>query len=237
MKEKLTREFGIRVRHCDIRGRLALHELFKFMQECAVEHARELGVGMEHIAVTNKTFVLSRVVINIFNMPSLDDDIQISTYPAGIEKLFFVRDYEIFCKGCLVASARTLWVVIDIDSRRPDRNLAKSVDFSFNTNESLGLMNPVKPGLPDNGELVMDTLVRYTDLDILGHVNNSSYIRWSSDCLGEKFYSSHENYSITVNFSSEMKDGEKLMVYSEGNLLMGKSGDGRETFRAKVEVY
>jgi acyl-ACP thioesterase len=191
---------------------------------------------MDQIAVTNKAFVLSRAVINIIEMPSLDEVIQITTYPAGIEKLYFVRDYEMFCNGRLFASARTLWLVIDIDTRRPDRNLAKSVDFPLNTNLDLGLTNPVKPRLPEATEPIYSTLVRYSDIDILGHANNSSYVRWAGDCLGEDFFKNNESYSITLNFSSEMKEGDELSVFSDGSLFMGKSSGDRETFRVMVET-
>ncbi|MBN1623592.1 MAG: hypothetical protein JXN10_07120 [Clostridia bacterium] len=235
MKENLTREFDVRVRHCCKNGKLALHELFKFMQECAVLHAYELGVGMDQIAVTNKAFVLSRAVINILEMPSFGEVIKLTTYPAGIEKLYFIRDYEMFCNGRLFASARTLWLVIDIDTRRPDRNLAKSVDFPLNTNPALGLINPLKPGLPETVEPIFNTMVRYSDIDMLGHANNSSYIRWAGDCLGEDFFKNNNSYSITVNFSSEMKEGEELRIFYDGILMLGKSSGDRETFRVMIE--
>ncbi|HPJ22375.1 MAG TPA: thioesterase, partial [Clostridia bacterium] len=231
MKERLTKHFDIRFSHCDRNGRLALHELFKMMQECAVLHAHELGVGMQRIAVTNQTFVLSRAVINILGMPSMDERIEITTYPAGIERLFFIRDFEMHCNGRLFASARTLWLVIDIASRRPDRNLARQVDFPFNTNDSLGLVNPEKPGVPAKTEPVFVSRVRYSDIDILGHANNSAYIRWTVDCLGEEFFRSNERYSMTVCFSSEMTDGEVLEIFHDDNLIMGRGSEGRETFR------
>lgn len=235
MKERLTKKFGIRVRHCDSRGKLALHELFKLMQECAVEHAHDLGVGMDQIAVTNKAFVLSRVLINIVEMPNLNDDIEITTYPVGIDKLFFIRDFEMHIGGRLFASARTLWLIIDLKTRRPDRNMARDVDFPYHYNESLGLTNPVKPGVPDECEPGFCTTVRYSDIDVLGHANNSSYIRWAGDCLGEDFFKNNQSYSITVNFNSEMKNGEQLNIFTDGSNLLGKTNEGRETFRILVE--
>jgi acyl-ACP thioesterase len=235
MTGRLERTFKIMVRHCDENGKLALHELFKFMQDCAISHADELGVGMNDMAGSGKTFILSRVGLDVIDMPGLHDELQVITYPSGIDRLFYVRDFEIYCRKRLVASARTLWLVIDLSTRRPDRKMARTVSFPFHINEQLGLSNPLKPDAPSETEPVYKSTVMHTDIDVLRHANNSCYVRWTSDCLGSTFFGKVTSYKITVNFSLEMKKGDEIYIYREGLSFLGKNGEGRETFRAFIE--
>jgi len=238
MSDIYTADFSIMVRHCDREGKLFLHELFRFMQDCAISHAHVLGVGMDTIETTGKAFVLSRVKLNVLKMPVRGSELNIRTYPSGIERIFFIRDFEIFCDGKLCAYARTLWLYIDIETRMPDRMLARNAEFKHHVNEKLGLTNPQKPVLePMNDKPAIITEVRHTDIDVMGHVNNACYIKWISDCLGHGFFSEYDSYCITANFTSEMKEGETALIGKSGTHFIVTDQNGRETFRASVGEF
>lgn len=222
--------------NCDRFGNLAISELFKFMQECAIDHAHILGVGMESIEELNQAFVLSRAFVDVKSMPEHGSEIKIVTYAVGVERMFFIRDFEMYCNDILFASARTLWLLLNLKTRRPDRNLARTVKFPFYYNEQIGLKTPKKPSKIENKLLSFSHEVMHSDIDILGHVNNSAYIKWASDSLGKSFFGKNSCYTLNIAFLSEMKEGEQLLVYRDGLNIMGKSGDERETFRINVEI-
>ena len=229
------KSFDIEVSHCDCFGRLKASELFKFMQECAMVHAEHMGVGMEKMHSLNRTFVLARMKINIASMPSIGDSMKIKTYPFGIERLFYIREFEISINGIKSAEARSIWLVIDLASRRPVRDRDFGKNFPKVTNENVNMDNPDKPVVAKDAPLIMERTVGYSDVDILGHANNSCYVAWACDCIGSGFFSDNLPFSITINYSSELKETECVKIIGEDMTFCGINESGGEAFSAKVE--
>lgn len=235
MVEFYEKEFDIRVHHCDRYGFLRPAELFKFMQDCAMTHAELMGVGMAAMHEMNSTFVLSRMKIDIIAMPSYGDKLKIKTYPAGIEKIFYIREFDIRCRGAQSAKARSLWLVIDIHTRRPVRNREFGRNFPEVKNPDVEMSSPARPRCNKQDSVIMEKSVVYSDVDILGHANNTSYVAWTCDCLGSEFFEDNPSYTITINYSSELKEGECVRIISENMTFCGIDGTGGEAFSAKVE--
>lgn len=89
--------------------------------------------------------------------------------------------------------------------------------------------------IPDGIEEFLVRKVGYSDIDILGHANNSVYIAWACDCVGSDFFRDNKPYSITINYSSELSDGEYVRIVGENLSIKGINESGRESFSAKVE--
>ena len=58
----------------------------------------------------------------------------------------------------------------------------------------------------------MRRTVRYSDLDVNGHMNNCRYMDWVSDTLPGSFHGSHRVSEFTVNYLSEAREGEELRL-------------------------
>nr|MDA3824149.1 thioesterase [Bacteroidales bacterium] len=82
--------------------------------------------------------------------------------------------------------------------------------------------------------------VRYSDLDIVGHVNNVKYIEWCTDVLDSELLINKGVADFEINFMSEAKSGEKVeistsemkdsVVWLSGKNLVTE----KECFRAKI---
>jgi len=235
MVEIFEKTFTIEVSHCDRFGRLKASELFKFMQECAMNHAELLGVGMEAMHSKNQTFVLSRMKINIFSMPSIGETLFIKTYPHSIERLFYIREFEITVNGAKSAEARSLWLVINLKTRRPVRDREFATDLPVITNVNVNMSSPEKPVISDNVSEFEIRKVGYSDVDILGHANNSCYIAWTCDCIGSEFFEENPSYSVIINYSSELSEGECVRIIGENMTFRGLNESDRESFSAMIE--
>ena len=235
MLKVYSRTFPIQVSNCDMHGRLKVSELFRFMQECAMEHAELMGVGMEPMHKLNRTFVLSRMKINVLKMPCFGDELEIKTYPFGIERLFYVREFEIKANDVKAAEAKSLWLVINLENRRPVRDRDFGQDFPRVANENVDMDSPVKPSVPEDAGEIMRRRVGYSDVDILGHANNSAYVAWTCDCIGSEFFKDNTAYSVTINYSSELSEGEYVRIIGEDMLFKGINESGKESFSAMVE--
>lgn len=89
--------------------------------------------------------------------------------------------------------------------------------------------------------------VRFTDLDINGHMNNCRYLDWITDLLPGSFYEGHSIREFTVCYLSELREGEELALHWEmrdGPMLQveaqrpnvsGSTGHSR-VFSARIEL-
>lgn len=235
MVEIYEKAFDIEISHCDCYGRLKVSELFKFMQECAMNHAELMGVGMEAMHVLESTFILSRMKINILTMPSFRENIVIKTYPAGIERLFYIREFEISSDGVKIAEARSLWLVINFKTRRPVRDREFGSGFPCVSFASINMESPEKPVVRVDAPEILSKTVGYSDIDILGHANNTCYIAWVCDCLGSSYFKDNPAYSITINYSHELSESECVKIIGEDMTFCGINESCRESFSAMVE--
>jgi acyl-ACP thioesterase len=235
VNEFYEKSFEVRVHHCDIYGNLMVPELLKFMQDCAMTHAEILGVGMEAMHMGNMTFVLSRLQLNILRMPSFGSEITIRTYPVDIERLFYIREFYITEGGEKFAEARSMWLVIDLDSRRPVRDAGFAQALPRWKCPDVDMKSPKKPRCNAEAPVLLEKRVMYSDVDILGHANNTRYAEWTCDCAGTVFFEGNPSYSIIINFSSELKEGECVKIIGEGNIYCGVNEYGREAFSAQLE--
>jgi len=96
--------------------------LLKFLQEAAKQHADEIGWGVETLMKNKMTWMLSRADIRIKSLPEIGEQIEIETWPSGIDRLFALRDFIIRDgKGNEIGSAVYGWLLIDLETRRPIR--------------------------------------------------------------------------------------------------------------------
>ncbi|MBN2558827.1 MAG: hypothetical protein JXB33_08755 [Clostridia bacterium] len=236
MNDFHERIFGIGFGHCDEFGFMKVHELFRMMQECAAEHAEMLGVGMEAMKRRNNgSFVLSRMRIDVDSMPRSGDRLNIKTYPVGTDRLFYIRDFEICVDKMPSARARTCWLVINLESRRPlrDRSLASGIPVYGGG--SIDSSAPARPEASKDLPELLSVRAGYSDVDVLGHVNNTRYVEWVCNALGSVFFKGGGGYSMVVNYASELNEGDVVSIRGGDGVFMGINNNGVESFTAKAE--
>lgn len=106
MEHRIYRE-NIRVRHreADRNGRLKLLSWFDFLQEAAANHAARLGVGLNALTERGQLWVLSRLKLEIRRSPQIGEELTVETYPSGVNRLFFTREFQVFDKSGEVIAA------------------------------------------------------------------------------------------------------------------------------------
>ncbi|HAG15107.1 MAG TPA: hypothetical protein DCG69_01085 [Bacteroidales bacterium] len=199
----------------DFKGHLSLPAMFNFTQETAWKHAEEIGLGFEKLGKQNLAWVLFGIRIKVMNQwPTWQDRFTIETQPKGISGMFANRDYRMLnAQNELIAIGSSNWVIIEIDSRRPQRldhhfSHLRFVDGSVNLIERLKL----KEEFP---HLLSAHKVKSSDIDLYGHVNNAKYISWLSDLYTPDQLANHPLDEILINFVQETRFGEEIEIYSD----------------------
>lgn len=229
--------FKIKSYESDFKGKMTLHAFFLFLQECAWQNALENGFGYEFVEKEKALWVLSRVKVDLDEIPNWKDTIQIKTWPRQAEGLLALRDYLLFSDEKIIARVSSSWLVLDKKTKRPRR----IADFEFSKADFLSEKAIEKPidKIIMNKDMVgiEERKVYSSDLDVNGHVNNATYVKWITDA---HFSISKEQLkTFTINYISELYLEEKFTIsYSRTDniftYLLKNSETGKEVCSAKL---
>jgi medium-chain acyl-[acyl-carrier-protein] hydrolase len=248
--------FPVRFGAIDKSDRLTLDAIFQFFQEAAICHAENLNVGREDMLRTGQIWILSRMSVIVKRRPKYFEKITVRSWPRGGEKLFAVRDYDIRDKDDIpVVCARSGWIVLDVEKRRPLR--PQSVMDSLPLNEGENALSPEDSAIAaleerSNLQKTAERKARYTDLDFNGHVNNVRYIQWIEDAIEPQLLEKADKMRLDINYLNEILGGEIIEIMSakieDDNCANAFAFEGRKAeggqaasqqaaFRAELRLY
>jgi len=196
---------------------LKLSSLFNYLQDIASLHSENLGIGINYIQQKfNVAWVMVRILVDIDRMPHWNEDIFIETWPMEPKKLEFERDFIVRDQqGNVLVSAISSWVILDVDKREIRKSeLIKREYPAFEEKRAIdGRMGKLKP----NGELshVYSRKIGYSDIDINGHLNNSKYIDYITDCFSLKDHGKYTAKSLQVSYVNEAMAGETIILHKD----------------------
>ncbi|MCL2411419.1 MAG: thioesterase [Treponema sp.] len=244
-QETLPIRFGV----IDKSDRLTLDAVFQIFQEAAISHAENLGVGREDMASAGHVWVISRMTVQVDRRPKYCDTVTLHTWPRGFDRLFTIRDYQIKDKnGQNLVSARSAWLIIDIEKRRPIRPQGLMDHMPLNEGlEALSKEAGAVTSLPEQTNLkkIAEKKALYTDLDYVGHVNNVRYIQWIEDALEPQLFENADKMRIDICYLSEITRGEAVEIFSapiptESGTAFAfegrKTNNGSTAFRAELRL-
>lgn len=228
---QFEKDFEVLSFQIDPQGKLRWSCLADMMQEVAWRHADSRDFG-QHLFDLGYMWVMSRFEIQVNSLPSWGEKIIVKTAGRGIDKLFALRAFEV-CKesGEVLATAMSAWLLLDIQSKRPQRpdKVLPSELFAVVTDSGL---TPVKVDLLTDADVGTVFQVRHSDLDMNNHVNNVSYIRWVEDFMREKTWNFQ---TILVNYLAEVSAGQLIELNyqkAEDQVLVEGKVEGKLVFSA-----
>jgi len=251
--------YPVRFGVIDKSDRLTLDSMFQFFQEAAISHAENLEVGREDMFRKSQGWVLSRISVMVDRRPNYGETITVRTWPRGGEKLFALRDFDIRDKDDIpVVSARSGWLIVDLEKRRPVRPQAVMDNLPQNTGLNALAWGPAaisensnlkKTETAAEGATVRGTERKalYTDVDYNGHVNNVRYVQWIEDSIEPQQLERASKMRLDINYTSEILYGEAIELLSapieDENGANAFAFEGRKTennqtaFRAELRLY
>lgn len=243
---EFTREFPIQSHLVDCTKRLKAVSFMLMTQEMALFGADQLGFGYDSMDVHHTTWVLSRMRMCFDKLPVWRDNVDITTWHKGLSGPFFLRDFEMKDKeGNMLATATTSWVVIDTVDRnfvKPERMqelVPSNEDELRHAIETPAPKVPAARGVEPFAERVHE--VHYSDVDIVGHANNTKYVEWAFDMLDPQVLVNGTVSEVVVNFNHEALLGDKVLLRAfekpaeSGRLFIVEgSCEGTQVFATKI---
>ena len=238
----LTREFSISSYDLNPKGQARLTTMANFFQEMAYHHASELGLGYDDMKSRKTTWVLSRMRIHMKRYPVWNERIRLETWPSGAERLFALRDFRVLdSKGEVIGMASTAWLILDIDTHRLIRPKEMMEQFKMIVHDVQMFDKPLdKIVMPGEGRKLMEHRVVFSDLDIVGHVNNVRYMEWCIDAATSADNAAEKICELEINFNHEALFGDLIDIsgYASGNesyFVATRQGGGQEIISAKLK--
>ncbi|MCB0805708.1 MAG: hypothetical protein KDC05_07895 [Bacteroidales bacterium] len=196
----------------DKTGKMSLAAISRYLQETAWKNAEALGFGYNRAKELNQFWVLVRQLINMDRLPLWGETIEIETWPRDVDGIWAFRDYLINDeKGNRLGGVASSWMVVDGETHRPQKpEIVRHALPILNEKMALGEAAS-KIVIPENCESIDSRLVRFTDMDYNGHVNNAKYIEWAMDALSlNNLLRPFQN--LLINFISEAVEGESVKI-------------------------
>lgn len=203
MISKMVEEHVLKSYQCDRYGFMRPISLMNELQGLAGKHADMLGLGRDICCARGIAWVMTRLYVDIVDMPRANDKLIYTTWPSVSDALRSERDFDIRDEtGKLKIRAISQWVLIDLKTRRPVR-----ISEAFP--EWTGLSERVWKRDFDKCSDFVPTQARsigcrYDDVDINQHINNAVYTVWATESVGFDFRDSHKLRGVDLYFEREI---------------------------------
>ena len=211
MKGFYEREMTVLPSMCDADGLLGIPNAFALFMDLATEHAEVLGIGFRDLWPKGLFWLTARTKIRFYRRPRMVETVALRTWPETPERSRCNRDYRMERGGEVLIEGKTEWMVMNMKTGRlhpadsvfpeglellPDRVLPEPFlrmadDFS---------------GAEDLGTY----LVRSTDIDIGGHMNNAAYLRAMFGAFSNAELNAMKIRSVDALFRSPCFEGDTL---------------------------
>ncbi len=235
--------YQVRSYEVDGGGRLRPVTLLNYLQDSAGSHAAALGFAVSQLRRRQVTWVISRYHVRFSRYPRRGEELEVRTWPSARQTLFALRDFEV-CDlfGVPAVTATSSWALIDLERRKPVRLAEHLVDYPVIGRRALEDDFASLP-VPVQVDLELPFRVRYGDLDLNAHVNNTVYVDWALETVPAEIARNWVVESLEIGFRAEAFYGDRVLVRTQA-LESGEKAvfvhqlvsdrDGRELTRLRT---
>lgn len=222
----------------DFKGRVPLPMIGNYLLHAASSHAGERGFGYSDMTEKHTAWVLSRMAIEMYAYPKMAEEITLLTWVGDVGRLFTERCFELQNKeGKPYGFARSIWAAIDLETRRPTlldvEGLSSYISERPCPIEKSGKIPPV-----ENETAGTAFTVKYSDLDINGHLNSIKYIEHLLDHFDIELFKEKEISRFEIAYQAEGQYGMELNIHSaqtaDERYNMAITHEGKAICRAAV---
>lgn len=235
--------------HCDLNNNLFIGHLGNHLLNAADFHSSDRGYGMVYLNTIHRTWVLSRLVIELNQIPKAYEKFVVETWIDSAMRYFTSRNFKITNNdGRIFGYGKSIWAMIDTETRQPSDILSVReglINEYVDKDYPCPIVKPSRVKIDDNAELVRTIETHYNDVDINGHINSIKYIEHVLNLWDVDWYREHQIKRFEIAYTSESHQGDSLSFYrtsstdeeNQYNLKITRSKSGQEeleTCRCKI---
>ena len=191
----------------DMNGHIKLPDVILLSLQVSGMQSIELGVSDKTILEDyNLVWIITEYDIEVVRLPRFAEEITIETEALSYNRLFCYRRFTIYDEtGQELIHMLATFVLMDRDSRKvhavePEIVAPYQSDFDKKL-----IRGPKYESLEE--PVSKDYHVRFYDLDMNGHVNNSKYLDWIFEVMGADFLTQYIPKKINLKYVKEVRPG------------------------------
>ena len=206
----------------DMNGHIKLPDVILLSLQVSGMQSIELGVSDKTILEEhNLVWIITDYDIEVVRLPRFAEEITIETEALSYNRLFCYRRFTIYDEeGRELIHMMATFVLMDRDSRKVhavEPEIVAPYQSDFDKKLIRG------PKYEPLEELVSkDYHVRFYDLDMNGHVNNSKYLDWIFEVMGADFLTQYIPKKINLKYVKEVRPGGVITSAVERSGLESK---------------
>lgn len=205
-------QFTLSPGECNAEKEMPLWLIAERIIALASNHADTWGIGFKDLAATCRSWVLSRLAIEIDHYPKVGETYTMTTWIESYNRHFSERNVEILdSEGKPFGYSRSVWFVMDMNTRQ-------SSDISDLSCMSEKIIDHICPIAKQsrfktvNSSRQTSHIFQYSDIDYNRHVNSVSYIRLLLNQWNLAFYDSHRISRFEISYLRECLPGKQAIV-------------------------
>lgn len=185
--------------------------LLKYMQEAANYQTAYSHPSAHELREMGRHFVVTKLSLTVHTPLYAWDEITVSTWACPSKGATFNRCAQIERDGQVCATLTSAWALLDANTESIVR--VNDVEFDFGCDEPIPQELPLKVRIPQEIPLRLlgEHTVRYRDIDVNGHMNNTVYADilygFLKNCTEQRIT------ALSVNFLNEAPFASTFKVY------------------------
>jgi medium-chain acyl-[acyl-carrier-protein] hydrolase len=225
-------QFSVHASDTDYRSKGKLSFILDIMQCAADSAVGKLGISVEEILNAGMGWMMITLDLEFKRIPRPNDLLTVHTWSKGKKGALWQRDYRIFDGDNIeIASARSIWALVDIEKRKILRPNALPIEVEHYKGDSVGDF-PVKVAIPPHIMLeeAYRYQVRYSGLDNNRHLNNARYGDLCCDVLTLSEWENTDLKRFRITYLQEAKFGDEMIILrsavtDDGIYVRGQNSD------------
>ena len=221
----------------DMNGHIKLPDVILLSLQVSGMQSIELGVSDKAILEDyNLVWIITEYDIEVVRLPRFAEEITIETEALSYNRLFCYRRFTIYDEaGQEIIRMLATFVLMDRDSRKVHA-VEPEIVAPYQSDFDKKLIRGPKYE-PLEEPVSKDYHVRFYDLDMNGHVNNSKYLDWIFEVMGADFLTQYIPKKINLKYVKEVRPGGVITSSVERTGLESKheiTSDGATNAQAII---
>ena len=241
-----SQQFDIQSHTIDVNKDVNLQYLLGCMQTTADLHVDSRGIGWKELNEKGGFWAIYRMGLQIERLPRKYDHITIRTWANPPQNLLQPRSFEVVGDdGTRFLRAQSLWIVMstaDFHPLKVEEVVGSDVPYLIGADSSFEMNLKVpRIALPEETSSLLPQRVKYSDIDVNHHVNNTTYVRWFIDSYDFDFLQHHHLKELIINYTKQIKADDEYAIFlqkkseSEHLFSIVNASDGSEYCKMKAE--
>ncbi len=240
---KLEREFSIGITDIGLNNNATNIAILKFLEEIGCMHSDIVGLGINNIKDTNKSWIIMDWKLKLFKRPKYADKINIKTWarPSLKNQFCTYRDYELYLNNEKIAVATSKWVLFDWKTMKISKITEEiNLNYKFEEESVFEEKELEKLKEPNVFEYTQKYQIKRSDIDINKHMHNLNYLKLAYEVLPENVFFNEELPNVRIMYKHQILLNDEVncsYVKQENKHIISIKNKDNSVLHSIIELY